>query len=151
MMNVVVLVGRITKDPELRFINNDIPLVRFTLAVGRNFVNSSGNKETDFIRCVVWRKQAENLAKYIVKGALLGIEGSIRVNSFENENEQKQFLTEINCNYVQFLESKKDNNKYINDNSENFLNKDNKENNNISKYNKNMEEIEIEEDDGLPF
>ncbi|MDV3167908.1 MAG: single-stranded DNA-binding protein [Candidatus Phytoplasma stylosanthis] len=113
MINRVILVGRITKDPELRFINNDTPLVKFVLAVNRNYIGTSGQRETDFIRCSVWNKQAENLAKYISKGALLGIEGSIRVSTYESNN-QKQFLTEINCDSVQFLESKKNSNKVNN-------------------------------------
>ncbi|WEK82590.1 MAG: single-stranded DNA-binding protein [Candidatus Phytoplasma pruni] len=75
MINKVILVGRITKDPEIYFVNGNIPLVRFILAVNRNFINKNGNSEADFISCVVWNKQAENLAKYVVKGSLIGVEG----------------------------------------------------------------------------
>ncbi|KXT29411.1 single-stranded DNA-binding family protein [Candidatus Phytoplasma oryzae] len=161
MINKVILVGRITKDPELRFVNGDIPLVRFSLAVDRNFSNSSGEKETDFIRCVVWRKQAENLVKYISKGALLGIEGSIRINSFENEHNQKQSITEITCSLVRFLESKKN---IIKDDNRDFHNNDNKKNYDFQSQNKEQiqnrdiekemdleEDISIEEEDGMPF
>lgn len=142
MINKVILVGRITKDPELVFTSGDIPLVRFTLAVNRNFNNSNGTRETDFILCVTWRRQAENLAKYISKGSLLGVEGSIRVNSYDDESGQKKFITQVSCDFVHFLESKKDNQKFEN---EDFSN-------NYSK-NKNKEEISsnIIEDDELPF
>lgn len=142
MINKVILVGRITKDPELVFTNGDIPLVRFTLAVNRNFNSSTGTKETDFILCVAWRRQAENLAKYISKGSLLGVEGSIRVNSYDDESGQKKFITQVSCDFVQFLESKKDNQKFENnDFSNNYL------------MNKSKEEISsnIIEDDELPF
>ncbi|MDO8167990.1 single-stranded DNA-binding protein [Candidatus Phytoplasma melaleucae] len=107
MINRVVLVGRITKDPETRFTKEEnIPYVVFSLAVDRNIISPEGNKKTDFIRCAVWNKPAENLTKYISKGALLGIEGKIRTRSFDNENNQKQFITEVLCDSVQFLESK---------------------------------------------
>ncbi|WBL31502.1 single-stranded DNA-binding protein [Candidatus Phytoplasma sacchari] len=162
MINKVILVGRITKEPELRFVNEDIPLVRFTLAVDRNFVNSLGNKETDFIRCVIWRKQAENLARYVSQGALLGVEGNIRVNSFENENNQKQYITEISCISVYFLESKKnrikqesntDFNDEKKDSSFNKINLKNLQNNTDIEKETDLEEdvINIEEEDGLPF
>ncbi|MEZ0180118.1 single-stranded DNA-binding protein ['Camptotheca acuminata' phytoplasma] len=147
MINRVILVGRITKDPELIFVRGDVPLVKFTLAVNRNFTNASGVREADFIRCSVWNKQAENLAKYILKGALLGVEGSIRVNTFEKDN-QKQFITEVNCEIIQFLESKKDNSKFnTNDNTENT---NSQKNYNLNKQNKDHEETMFDEDD-MPF
>ncbi|MEC4558677.1 MAG: single-stranded DNA-binding protein ['Conium maculatum' witches'-broom phytoplasma] len=108
MINKVILVGRITKVPELNFINGNIPLVRFILAVNRNFVNDKGDKEADFIRCTVWNKQAENLFKFVTKGALIGVEGRIKVNSFDNGTEKKQFITEIQCQSIQYLEFKKE-------------------------------------------
>jgi single-strand DNA-binding protein len=136
MINRVILVGRITKDPELRFVNNDIPLVRFNLAINRNFTNNEGIRETDFIRCVVWNKQAENLAKFITKGALIGIEGKIRTSVFENNTDKKQFITEIQCDSIQFLDSRK--------------NKEHNENN-FSKNNLEEEFHIDEENDELPF
>ncbi|KAB8122084.1 MAG: single-stranded DNA-binding protein [Candidatus Phytoplasma cynodontis] len=163
MINKAILVGRITKEPELIFVNEDIPLVRFTLAIDRNFMNSLGKKETDFIRCVVWRKQAENLAKYVSKGSLLGIEGNIRVNSFENEHNQRSYSTEIYCNSIYFLESRKNINKQQGDNNfnNNYENSRFNEENGNSKFDKNIdidkeketnsEDINIEEEDILPF
>ncbi|MFR0367909.1 single-stranded DNA-binding protein [Candidatus Phytoplasma palmae] len=153
MINFVCLTGRITKDPELVLVNGNIPLVNFTLAVNRNFKNSSGIYETDFIRCVAWRQQAETLSKYITKGSLIGIEGNIRVSNYDNvENNQKQFVTKINCNSIHFLEFKKDNLKMNEKNEDNLL-KNNLNNHEfeINEKKQNYEEIKIEEDDGLPF
>lgn len=104
MINKVILVGRITRDPELRKAgNNDV--VNFTLALDRNYTGSNGERETDFINCVVFNKQAENLSKYIKKGSLLGVEGSIRTRNYEYEG-QKRTATEIFCNNVSFLDSR---------------------------------------------
>ncbi|WCA22554.1 single-stranded DNA-binding protein [Candidatus Phytoplasma oryzae] len=164
MINKVILVGRITKEPELRFVSEDIPLVNFTLAVERNFVNSLGNKETDFIRCVIWRKQAENFVKYVTKGTLLGVEGSIQVRSFDNENNQKQYITEISCTSFYFLESKKyrdyieqnnnhnnNNFDYENDRKNNNDNKKNSQNIIFNKEKETEEDMNTEEEDNLPF
>ncbi|XXP77551.1 MAG: single-stranded DNA-binding protein [Lettuce witches'-broom phytoplasma] len=109
MINKVILVGRITKDPELNFINGNIPLVRFILAVNRNFTNNEGDKEADFIRCTVWNKQAENLFKFVTKGSLIGVEGRIKVNVINKNQEETKFITEIQCQSIQYLEFKKDN------------------------------------------
>lgn len=105
MINRVVLVGRITKDPELKSTPSNIPVANFTLAVNRQFTNQSGEREADFIQCVVWRKQAENLVKYVQKGALLGIEGRIQTRSYEADNGMR-YVTEVLCDSVQFLERK---------------------------------------------
>jgi single-strand DNA-binding protein len=105
-MNRVVLVGRLTKDPELRHTNNDIPVVQFTLAVNRAYSNKGGEKQTDFINCVVWRQQAENLARYMRKGSLIGVEGQIQTRSYDDPNGVRKFITEVICDSVHFLESK---------------------------------------------
>jgi len=106
-MNRVVLVGRITKDPELKTVNSGISVVNFTLAVNRPFSDQQGERNADFINCVVWRKQAENLAKYVRKGALIGIEGRIQTRSYEVEGSTR-YATDIVCDSIQFLESKSD-------------------------------------------
>ncbi|WP_323847581.1 MAG: single-stranded DNA-binding protein [Phytoplasma sp.] len=147
MINKVILVGRITKDPELNFINGDIPLVKFVLAVNRKFTNKAGIKETDFINCSVWNKNAENLAKFVVKGSLLGIEGSIRISSYENNN-QKKFWTEIYCDNVQFLDSKKNNLK--NDNEYSDFQNQNETSKNIND-NESNDQLVIGNEDDLPF
>jgi len=105
MMNRVILVGRITKDPEVKSTQSNIPVVTFTLAVNRQFSDQSGEKQADFIQCVVWRKQAENLARFVKKGALLGVEGRIQTRNYESDNGTR-YVTEVVCDSVQFLESK---------------------------------------------
>jgi single-strand DNA-binding protein len=105
MMNRVILVGRITKDPEVKQTQTNIPVVSFTLAVNRQFTDAQGEKQADFIQCVVWRKQAENLARFVKKGALLGVEGRIQTRQYEAENGTR-YITEVLCDSIQFLESK---------------------------------------------
>ena len=107
-MNNVVLVGRLTRDIELRYIpGNGTPVGNFTIAVDREFTTKDVKKETDFIDIQVWGKSAENCANYIGKGSLVAIQGSIRVESYEKDGERRK-LTRVNANKVQFLESKKD-------------------------------------------
>jgi single-strand DNA-binding protein len=109
MMNRVILVGRITKDPEVKMTQSNIAVATFTLAVNRQFADQSGERQADFIQCVVWRKQAENLARFVKKGALLGVEGRIQTRQYEAENGMR-YVTEVVCDSVQFLESKGDSN-----------------------------------------
>ncbi|PKK93025.1 MAG: single-stranded DNA-binding protein [Tenericutes bacterium HGW-Tenericutes-6] len=111
MMNRVILVGRITKDPEVKQTQSNIPVASFTLAVNRQFADQSGERQADFIQCVVWRKQAENLARFVKKGALLGIEGRIQTRTYEAENGTR-YVTEVLCDSIQFLESKGDSEPY---------------------------------------
>ena len=107
-MNHVVLVGRLTRDPELRYIaGNGTPVANFTIAIDREFTTKEGKKETDFIDIQIWGKSAENCANYIGKGSLVGIQGSIRIEKYEKDGERRTF-TKVNANKVQFLESKKD-------------------------------------------
>jgi single-strand DNA-binding protein len=108
MMNRVILVGRITKEPELKRTAQDIAVVNFTIAVNRNYTDQQGEKQADFISCVVWRKQAENVAKYVSKGMLLGVEGRIQTRQYESETGMK-YITEVLCDSVQFLENKSSN------------------------------------------
>ena len=107
-MNHVVLVGRLTRDPELRYIaGNGTPVANFTIAIDREFTTKEGKKETDFIDIQVWGKSAENCANYIGKGSLVAVQGSLRVESYEKDGERRK-ATRVNANRVQFLESKKD-------------------------------------------
>ena len=107
MINKVILVGRITKDPELKSTQSNINFVNFTLAVNRQFTDQSGERQADFIPCIVWRRQADNLARFIKKGALLGVEGRIQTRTYEADNGTR-YITEVVCDSVQFLESKGD-------------------------------------------
>lgn len=104
MINRVVLVGRLTKDPELRYTPNGIASCRFTVAVNRTFANEQGERDADFISCVAWRKQAENLANYQRKGALIGLEGRIQTGSYEGQNGQRVYTTDVVADSIQFLE-----------------------------------------------
>lgn len=110
MINNVVLVGRLTRDPELRFISNGQAVATFNLAVNRNFTNQSGEREADFVNCVIWRKPAETLANYAKKGTLLGVVGRIQTRNYENQQGQRVYVTEVVCDNFQLFESKKDNN-----------------------------------------
>lgn len=106
MMNRVVLVGRLTKDPDLRYTPNGVPVATFTLAVNRTFTNQQGERETDFINCVVWRRQAENVANYLKKGNLAGVDGRIQTRNYEAQDGRRVYVTEVLAESVQFLESK---------------------------------------------
>ncbi|MFD3450549.1 single-stranded DNA-binding protein [Microbacteriaceae bacterium 4G12] len=106
MMNRVLLVGRLTKDPELRYTPNGTAVATFTLAVNRTFSNQQGEREADFLNCVVWRKQAENVANYLKKGSLAGVDGRLQSRSYEGQDGKRVYVTEIVAESVQFLESK---------------------------------------------
>lgn len=107
MINNVVLVGRLTKEVELKTTASGIATVRFNLAVERNFKNASGDRETDFISCVMWRKAAENFAQFARKGALIAIEGSVQTDNYENQQGQRVYTTYILSEKFKLLESKK--------------------------------------------
>lgn len=109
MINTVVLVGRLTKDPDLKYTQSGIAVTRFTLAVNRPFSNQQGQREADFVNCVTWRKQAENTANYLKKGSLTGIEGRIQTSNFEGKDGKMVFVTEVVADSVQFLEPKNSN------------------------------------------
>ena len=104
MMNRVVLVGRLTKDPELRYTPNGVAVANFTLAVNRTFTNQQGQREADFINCVVWRRQAENVANFLKKGSLAGVDGRIQTRNFEGQDVRRVYVTEVVAESVQFLE-----------------------------------------------
>lgn len=107
-MNKVILVGRICSEIELRYTSTNIPVATFSLAVNRKHTNASGEREADFINVVVWRKQAENLKDYMNKGSRIGLEGSIQTRSYEDNNGQKRYITEVVAESIEFLESKKE-------------------------------------------
>ncbi|CAI3337212.1 single-stranded DNA-binding protein [Enterococcus cecorum] len=106
MLNHVQLIGRLTKDPELRYTSQGIAVASFTLAVQRNFSDGNGERQTDFIQCIVWRKLAETIANHLVKGSLIACEGRIQTRNYENQQGQRVYVTEIVVNEVQFLETK---------------------------------------------
>ncbi|MGT2951254.1 single-stranded DNA-binding protein [Streptococcus cuniculi] len=106
MINNVVLVGRMTRDAELRYTPSNQAVATFTLAVNRNFKNQNGEREADFINVVIWRQQAENLANWAKKGALVGITGRIQTRNYENQQGQRVYVTEVVAENFQLLESR---------------------------------------------
>ena len=152
-MNRVVLVGRLTKDPELRKTPNGSSVVNFTVAINRTFTNASGESETDFINCVAWGRTADNMAAYVSKGSLIGVDGRIQTRSYDNQNGQRVYVTEVFADSVQFLESKGTNQENVQSTSSNNqqgndffadLNKDNNSSEDI------LSNLDIS-DDELPF
>ncbi|EAC3698820.1 single-stranded DNA-binding protein [Listeria monocytogenes] len=109
MMNRVVLVGRLTKDPDLRYTPAGAAVATFTLAVNRPFKNAQGEQEADFIQCVVWRKPAENVANFLKKGSMAGVDGRIQTRNYEDNDGKRVFVTEVVAESVQFLDSKNNN------------------------------------------
>ena len=108
MLNSTCLVGRLTKDAELKYTPSNQAVATFTLAVNRNFKSQNGEREADFINCVIWRQQAENLANWAKKGALIGIVGRIQTRNYENQQGQRVYVTEVVADSFQLLESQKE-------------------------------------------
>ncbi|HKL47070.1 MAG TPA: single-stranded DNA-binding protein [Candidatus Izemoplasmatales bacterium] len=106
MFNKVVLIGRLTRDPELRHTNNNIPVCSFSLAVNRSY-SSNQDKDVDFLNCTAWRKQAENISRYVSKGSLVAVEGRIQTGEYMDEKiNAKRYTTEIVCDSVTFLDTR---------------------------------------------
>jgi single-strand DNA-binding protein len=108
MINSVVLVGRLVADPETRYTQTGIAVCNFCIAVDRNFKNASGEKETDFINIVAWRKTAELCGQYLSKGRLVGIEGSLQIRKYQDKEGNNRTAAEVVAGQVQFLEPKRD-------------------------------------------
>ena len=107
-MNHVVLIGRLTKDVELKYIQGTgTPVANFAIAVDREFAGKDGKKEVDFIDIQVWGKSAENCSNYIGKGSLVGVQGSIRIDTYQNQAGENRKITRVNANRVQFLDTKR--------------------------------------------
>ena len=106
MINNVVLIGRLTKDVELKYTPANQAVAQFTLAVNRTFKNANGERESDFINCVIWRQSAENFANWAKKGALIGITGRIQTRNYENQQGQRVYITEVIAENFQMLESR---------------------------------------------
>ena len=135
-MNRTVLVGRLTKDPDLRYTSSGTAVASFLLAVNRSFKNQSGEREADFINCIIWRKAAENFANFTHKGSLVGVDGRIQTRNYENKEGNRVYVTEIIVENFDLLESK----------SSNQNSQSGQQNNQHS----NNDQIDID-DDSLPF
>ena len=107
-MNKVMLVGRLTAKPELRYTGSNTAFLRFTVAVNRPFANAEGKREADFINVVAWRKQAETIAKFFDKGNLIGIEGRLQTGSYDDQNGNKRYTTDVQLDNFEFVEGRKD-------------------------------------------
>lgn len=109
MLNRIILIGRLAQDPELRYTPAEgVAVATFSLAVERPFANQKGEKEVDFIRIVVWRKQAENCANYLSKGRLAAVEGRLQLRSYEDRDGIKRTIAEVVASNVTFLDGRKD-------------------------------------------
>ena len=146
MINRVILVGRLTKDPEYRQTQSEVSTATFTLAVNRTFKNKNGEREADFINVVVFRQQAENVSKYLSKGSLAGVDGRIQSRNYENKEGQRVFVTEVVADSVQFMDSK-GSNQQSNQSQEKTQTGNNPFNNGMQNANG---PIDISDDD-LPF
>lgn len=107
-MNKVILIGRLTKDPELKTTTTGVSVTTFSIAVERNYVNEeTGQRDADFINCLSWRKQAENIARYCSKGSQIALEGRLQVRSYDDRDGNRRFVTEVVADNVTFLSPKK--------------------------------------------
>ena len=169
-MNKVFLIGRLVRDPELRYTGSNIAVATFSLAVNRNFTGPNGEREADFLNIVVWRKQAENVKNYLKQGSQVAIDGRIQTRTYDDQNGTKRYITEIVADNVQFLDTKSSReqsipNSTINDSPYNYSSELNNnfggqptyQNQNTNSVNVDNdpfkdfgEEIKIEDDD-LPF
>ncbi|OZI13446.1 single-stranded DNA-binding protein [Bacillaceae bacterium SAS-127] len=107
MINQVTLVGRLTKDPEVRFTADGRTLLNMTVAVNRPYRNQEGLSQTDFIYCTVWNKSAENTAKYCRKGSLVGVLGTIQTRTYDDKDGKRTYVTEVIVNTIRFLDKKR--------------------------------------------
>jgi single-strand DNA-binding protein len=126
-MNRVILIGRLTRDPETRTTNTGLNMTRFTIAVNRNRVEANGERLADFLNCIAWNKQAENVGKYCTKGMQVAVEGRIQTGSYDAQDGTKRYTTDIVCDNVTFLTPKNggDAREYDNSYSNNYGSRDN--------------------------
>lgn len=147
MINRTVLVGRLSRDPELRTTGSGISVATFTLAVDRQFTNSQGERGADFISCVIWRKAAENFANFTNKGSLVGVDGRIQTRSYDDKDGKRVYVTEVVVDNFSLLESRKDRENRNSDSGQNS----NSGNSNSDPFAGNTgDSIDISDDD-LPF
>ncbi|WP_088815462.1 MULTISPECIES: single-stranded DNA-binding protein [Listeria] len=151
MMNRVILVGRLTKDPELKYTPSGVAVATFTLAVNRTFTNQQGERDADFINIVVWRKPAENVANFLKKGSLAGIDGRVQTRNYEGQDGKRVYVTEVVAESVQFLEPKNAQGGFSSDFKQNQGDSSNKqEKHQKQAYSSDSKPIDISDDD-LPF
>ncbi|MBU7003888.1 single-stranded DNA-binding protein [Pediococcus pentosaceus] len=147
MINRTVLVGRLTNDPKLKYTGSGLAVATFTVAVNRQFTNSQGEHEADFIRCQMWRKAAENFCNFTRKGSLVGIDGRIQTRSYENQQGTRIFVTEVVAENFSLLESKNSNQ----NNGQNYQNQQNGQSSPSRNPNDPFNSMPDIKDDDLPF
>lgn len=146
MINRVIIIGRLTKDPELKYTSSGAAVGTFNLAVNRQFTNANGDREADFINCVIWRKSAENFANFTHKGSLVGIDGRLQTRNYENQQGQRVYVTEVVVDNFSLLEKRASDNSNANQTQSGS----NKTNNPADSVANNGQAIDISDDD-LPF
>lgn len=145
MLNRVILIGRLTRDPELRYTPAGVAVTQFTLAVDRPFTSQGGEREADFIPVVTWRQLAETCANYLRKGRLTAVEGRIQVRNYENNEGKRVYVTEVIADNVRFLESNREGGQQIERQEERTEHRENK-----YPFSDDGKPIDISDDD-LPF
>lgn len=140
-MNKVILIGNLSRDPELTTTNGGVSVCRFTIAVQRRFQNADGEREADFINVVVWRAQAENCHKYLKKGSKCAVDGRIQTSSYEGQDGQRRYVTEVVADNVEFVGARKEDGESISPAPRN-------ESKSAAKP---VAELEPIDDDSLPF
>lgn len=153
MINRSVLVGRLTRDPDLKYTASGTAVAQFTLAVNRQFKNQeTGEREADFVNCVIWRKAAENFANFTHKGSLVGIDGRIQTRNYENQQGQRVYVTEVVVENFSLLEPKSESNQNNSGNYNNNRNQNNSNQHNQNNYSSGQSHDPIDiSDDDLPF
>ena len=151
MLNRIVLIGRLTRDPELRYTSNGTPVCNFTLAVERNYTNQKGDRDVDFINIVTWRGLAENCAKHLGKGRLVGVDGSLQIRKSES-NGNTYINPDVNADNVRFLDFAKDgNNQKGSNNSKNYSKNNQKSSSQNKSQNNNVQNDFDADDFDVPF
>ena len=118
-MNKAFLIGRLTRDPELRYSSSNAAIANFSIAIDRQYTNNQGQRETDFINIVAFQKQAENIKKYVGKGSLVAVDGRIQTRNYEDKDGKRVYVTEVVADRVQFLDSRNSSNSQnVNDNND---------------------------------
>jgi len=151
LLNRIVLIGRLTRDAELRYTSNGTPVCNFTLAVERNYTNRQGERDVDFIKIVTWRGLAENCARHLGKGRLVGVDGSLHIRKSENNN-RTYINPEVTADNVRFLDYANSNQNQSQNNNYSDQNKENKQNNSAqNEFDKNFDDEFDPDDFDVPF
>lgn len=145
-MNKATITGRLTRDPDLKYTQSGIAVAAFTVAVNRRYTNQQGDREADFINCVIWRKAAESFCNYTHKGSLVGIDGHLQTRSYEAQDSHRVFITELVVDEFDFLETRKQSEQHQSQSKQGTT----QQNQAVDTFEANGQQIDINDDD-LPF